>query len=211
MKITVFSDVHGNLPALEELLKRESSPDQYVFLGDAVNYGPWSNECVELIAGLDNCIRIQGNHEVNFLEGQYEGTNAVARAFFQYCYPRFTRFERIKEYRQDWRYDGYTCVHTILNKNIYPDTPLDLDDNYFIGHSHHQFGTVSNGFHLYNAGSVGQNRKYINFANYLNWYPEEEKVEMQGFVFDIELVLSEMKAQGYPEECIAYYLSKERK
>ncbi len=211
MKITIFSDVHGNLPALEKLLKQENASDQYVFLGDAVNYGPWSNECVDLIAGLDNCIPIRGNHEEYFLAGEYGGSNETAQAFFRYCFPGFDRTDEIQKYRPRWQYEGYTCVHTILDRNIYPDTALELDGNYFIGHSHHQFRTDSNEFTLYNAGSVGQNRKYINFANYLNWFPEEGRVECLGFIYDADLVIQEMKTRGYPDICVEYYLSKERK
>jgi len=211
MKITIFSDVHGNLPALEKLLKEEPAADQYIFLGDAVNYGPWSNECVDLIAGLENCICIQGNHEQYYLDGAYGGPNKIAQEFFRFCFPGFSRQEEIRKYRPQWRYADYTCVHTILDKNIYPDTVLELDGNYFIGHSHHQFDTRSNGFILYNAGSVGQNRKYINFANYLNWFPEEGRVDSMGFIYDADLVIREMKRLGYPEACVDYYLSKERK
>jgi len=211
MKITVFSDVHGNLPALEDLLRRENSSDQYIFLGDAVNYGPWSNECVDLIAGLKNCVCIRGNHEEYFMQGAYGGSNPTAQAFFQHCYPGFSRSDTIRKYRAQWQYEDYTCVHTILGKNIYPDTALELDGNYFIGHSHHQFRTDSNGFTLYNAGSVGQNRKYINFANYLNWFPLDKRVDCMGFIYDADVVIGEMRSRGYPEICVAYYLSKERK
>lgn len=210
MKITLFSDVHGNLPALERLLRTEPASDQYIFLGDAVNYGPWSNECVDRIADLRNCICIRGNHEDYFLAGNYPGPNAIAQAFFRFCYPRFDRHNKIRPYLDRWQHAGYTCVHTIQGRNIYPDTALELDGSYFIGHSHHQFRTANNGYQLYNAGSVGQNRKYINYANYLNWYPEEQRVDCLGFGFDVSLVIDEMKARGYPEVCLDYYLSKER-
>lgn len=210
MKITLFSDVHGNLPALEKLLRTEPASDQYIFLGDAVNYGPWSNECVDCIADIPNCICIRGNHEDYFLDGQYPGTNAVAQAFFRFCYPQFDRHDKIRPYREQYQFADYTCIHTIQDRNIYPDTRVTLDGNYFIGHSHHQFHTADNGFQLYNAGSVGQNRKYIDFANYLNWYPEEQRVDCLGFAYDVSVVIDEMKQKGYPQECLNYYLSKER-
>ena len=63
MKIVVFGDVHGNLPALELMVDVAGNVDQYVCLGDVVNYGPWSNECVQFISELENCIKIRGNHE----------------------------------------------------------------------------------------------------------------------------------------------------
>ena len=69
MKIVVFGDVHGNLPALELMVDDAKKVDQYICLGDVVNYGPWSNECVQFIAELGNCIKIKGNHEDYFIDG----------------------------------------------------------------------------------------------------------------------------------------------
>ena len=63
MKIGILSDIHGNLIALEEILKNEKQFDQFIILGDVVNYGPWSNECVQLIETLNNTVKIIGNHE----------------------------------------------------------------------------------------------------------------------------------------------------
>jgi hypothetical protein len=33
-----------------------------------VNYGPWSNECVELIENLENSFKVMGNHEEYYLK-----------------------------------------------------------------------------------------------------------------------------------------------
>ena len=43
MKSAIISDIHGNLPALEKLIKNTQFVDRYVILGDVVNYGTWSN------------------------------------------------------------------------------------------------------------------------------------------------------------------------
>lgn len=51
-RIALISDVHGNLPALESVLRAIASRDDVVetyHLGDLVGYGPWPNEVVELI------------------------------------------------------------------------------------------------------------------------------------------------------------------
>ena len=73
MKIVVFGDVHGNLPALELMVDDAKKVDQYICLGDVVNYGPWSNECVQFIAEMENCIKIKGNHEDYFLRFMASG------------------------------------------------------------------------------------------------------------------------------------------
>ena len=53
MKIGIFSDIHGNLIALEKVLKDEKDLEEYIILGDVVNYGPWSNECVQILETLN--------------------------------------------------------------------------------------------------------------------------------------------------------------
>ena len=85
MQILIISDVHGNLPALEYVLKSEPNSDLVISLGDVVNYGPWSNECVELLETLPNKILLKGNHEEAFINGAYPGENPIAKSFFL-CY-----------------------------------------------------------------------------------------------------------------------------
>ena len=67
MKIAFLSDIHGNLPALEIAIKDVGEVDGYFVLGDVVNYGPWSNECVDMLEDLQNCKKIRGNHEYFFI------------------------------------------------------------------------------------------------------------------------------------------------
>ncbi|UCD85538.1 MAG: metallophosphoesterase, partial [Deltaproteobacteria bacterium] len=64
MKLGIFSDVHGNLEALEAVQKAYQSEkiDEYIFLGDAVGYGANPNECCEIIRSFAN-ISILGNHD----------------------------------------------------------------------------------------------------------------------------------------------------
>ena len=54
MNYYFLSDIHGNLPALELALKNIDKESTIIFLGDIVNYGPWSEECVQLIDTIDN-------------------------------------------------------------------------------------------------------------------------------------------------------------
>lgn len=64
MKYLLFSDVHGNLEALESLLVYISKvqPDKVLFLGDAVGYGANPVECLLVITETaDLCL--QGNHD----------------------------------------------------------------------------------------------------------------------------------------------------
>ena len=129
MKIIIFSDVHGNLPALEELLKKHSKVDQYINLGDVVNYGPWSNECVDLILNLENCINIKGNHEDYFIKGAFNGRNLLVQRFFDVCYSKFKRIKEIKTFKLNDSFNGYELVHTINNEYIYNDSKISIKSN----------------------------------------------------------------------------------
>lgn len=210
MKILIFSDVHGNLPAFEKMLKEEKDCEQYICLGDLVNYGPWSNECVSLAKSLKDVTLIMGNHEEAFINGFYPGSNVLVQEFFNITYKTFKEFSVIKDFKEDHKLGIYTCSHTILNQYIYPDTNVVLDRNYLIGHSHHQFEYNNNGFVLFNTGSVGQNRMYINVINYLVYDTEVQLVEMKYLKYDVDLLINEMKSLNYPEICINYYNDKKR-
>ncbi|MFD0777232.1 metallophosphoesterase family protein [Flavobacterium myungsuense] len=91
MKVLIYSDVHGNLPAFEKMIKKEKACEKYICLGDLVNYGPWSNECVELAISLPNSTLIMGNHEEAFINGFYPGTNPLVQDFFKMTYPSFQK------------------------------------------------------------------------------------------------------------------------
>lgn len=210
MRVLVFSDVHGNLPAFEEMLKNEPDVDGFICLGDLVNYGPWSDECVELAQSLKNVILLSGNHEMDFLRGKYSGRNEIASSFFDFCFPHFTRFDLISEYLNEYQLNGFSLLHNLGSDPIYPHSEISLDRSYIIGHSHHQFRIGNNGFSLFNTGSVGQNRKYINIINYLIYDITLNKIEFKSLRYDVELIINEMKSRGYPENCIEYYKSKQR-
>lgn len=209
MKVLILSDVHGNLPALELVLKINFDVDLIVSIGDVVNYGPWSNECVELLDTLDNVVLLSGNHEKAYLNGYYEGENIIARAFFEHCYPSFTKHNSISNYLEDYYINQSKFTHTIDGKYIYPDSEINLINDIFIGHSHHLFIKYSNGFKLVNAGSVGQNRTNINEVNFVILDTKDGSIDLCSRNFNSSsLLISEMKKAKYPDICLNYILSK---
>lgn len=63
MRILVVSDIHGNLTALQAVLNdAEGLYDQIWSLGDVVGYGPWPNECIDLLCRQEH-VAIPGNHD----------------------------------------------------------------------------------------------------------------------------------------------------
>lgn len=65
MKYVVFSDVHGNLDALDAVLAHAAAEraDRFLCLGDVVGYGANPNECIERLRALDHCVCLKGNHD----------------------------------------------------------------------------------------------------------------------------------------------------
>ena len=209
MRYLVLSDIHGNLPALETLIKRENV-DGYLNLGDVVNYAPWSNECVELLSKLDNCHNILGNHEEYFIKRKCTAKHPLVSDFFNACFPDFQHDEIISNYKSATQMNGFLCAHTIENEYVFIDSQVDINCNMLIGHSHQQYERKVKDHLLVNPGSVGQNRRFINVANYAIWDHVKNKFELKNLTFDVEIVINEMKTKKFPMNCISYYQNKER-
>lgn len=211
MKVLIISDVHGNLPALEYVISKHRDADLVISLGDVVNYGPWSNECVQLLETLDNKVTILGNHEEFFLKGAYNGTNVIAQTFFKFCYPTFSMHIEIEQYIPIYSQANCDFIHTLENKYIFPDTEVTIERDTFIGHSHRLFSNLFGEHRLVNVGSVGQNRRNIDEINYALWNPEKNDVHLCSDYFSADALISEMKFKEYPTICLDYILSKKNK
>jgi predicted phosphodiesterase len=210
MKVLIISDIHGNLPALEKVLKLEKSSDIIISLGDVVNYGPWSNECVNLIDSLSNVVTLMGNHEEAFVKGVYCGTNEIAVAFFNHCILGFTEQQKIEKYRLKYEQERTLFIHTLYNIYVYHDSDVNISQDTFIGHSHRMFRKKIGNHYLTNAGSLGQNRDNIDLINYVLWYPQTKKVELKELLYNSDILLNEMKYKNYPEICLEYLKKKKK-
>ena len=77
MEIAILSDIHGNVSALESVLKdlkTNHNPQKIALLGDFIDYGMRSNEAISMIKALDIPVvcNIWGNHEQAIMEDDYE-------------------------------------------------------------------------------------------------------------------------------------------
>lgn len=210
MIVCLFSDIHGNLPALEIVLQKTKDVDVYISLGDVVNYGPWSNECVDLLESLNNKFLLIGNHEQNFISKKYPGNNIIAKTFHEFCIDKFNRIKEIEAYVEELELEGFKLIHTINNQVIFPDSDIVPIQNIIIGHSHKQFITNIDGFKIVNPGSVGQNRTHINEINYIIWNTEKEIFKECSIIYDVDYVINKMESIKYPDICINYYKNKKR-
>ncbi len=64
LRYGIYSDIHGNLEALQAVLKsmEDQKVERRICLGDAVGYGPYPNECVQLIRER-SALALLGNHD----------------------------------------------------------------------------------------------------------------------------------------------------
>lgn len=211
MRVALFSDIHGNLPALEIAIKESGYVDGYIVLGDVVNYGPWSNECVKMLETLPYCTKIRGNHEDYFINGECDSDNYLANEFFNHCYSDFKEVSAIQNYKKESQFEDFTCIHTLEDKYIFEDTNVILETNYIIGHSHRQYKTIRNGYILLNPGSVGQNRQYINEINFMIYDTKYQKADFRSVLYDVNIIIKQMEKMEYPQMCLEYYRNKPRK
>ncbi len=83
--IYAIGDIHGEADTLRQMLAKlpVQPADLVIFLGDAINRGPDSYDCVEQILAFDRCRKVflQGNHEEAMLlmleDGEEQGFLAL--------------------------------------------------------------------------------------------------------------------------------------
>ena len=88
MRKALISDIHGNLEALEAVLKdiESQNVDEVYCLGDIVGYGPDPEACIDLVE--HTCaLKLMGNHDFALLTAAY-GFNPIARSAIDYIRER---------------------------------------------------------------------------------------------------------------------------
>ncbi len=79
MRLALLADIHGNLPALEAVLRDVDAvgADAIWVAGDHVGYNPWPNEVIQVLR--DRKVKaIRGNHDRAALTGDTSWFNEVA-------------------------------------------------------------------------------------------------------------------------------------
>ena len=184
MKCIILSDIHGNLHALQAVLERiarDVQPDACILLGDLIDYGPHSNEVVELIRQQSWPVlaNVRGNHEAAIFSDQRDRFSSdrgrQSSAYTERTLTDESRRYILEEMSEGGQYEftvaGKRClaVHGSLAdeywKSIFPDSDLagyETYDYVFSGHSHqpHCFA------HFYRADNPAtRNKKKTVFVN----------------------------------------------
>lgn len=157
MKILIMADIHGNEEALRSALSHaeQSHIDRLMLLGDVIDYGPHSNEVIQILSdmGMPVICNIRGNHEQAVLDEEYarfssergRGSARYTRGILSEASWDYIRNIMAPGGRAEFVVDGKKClaIHGSLRdeywKSICPEDDLEEYREYdyvFSGHSH---------------------------------------------------------------------------
>lgn len=192
MRLALFGDVHGNLPALTAALADMDahSPDALVCLGDVAMDGAWPGECVRMISALD-CPVVRGNADREVLDAPQPlkerglPDEREIHEVGQWSAAQLTETERdiLRTFAPTVELGDLLCFHGSPAKDdevLDAGTPLERLDElraqysqhsiWIGGHTHKPLSRSLDGWRLLNPGSVGlpfekRGAKYVNLAH----------------------------------------------
>lgn len=183
MKIAAFGDIHGNYQALITVLDHVDRwrPDLVLVLGDIINRGPRSQECLHLVQDRGKSPGwhiIKGNHEGYVLDMEdptlpRTGVEYELRKVIYFTYDTLSSedIQAVKDLPVQITIE--TESNQLIRANhastagdrigIYPRTPeqklpglIDQQANlYLVGHTHQPFIRQWKNSRIINTGSVG--------------------------------------------------------
>ncbi|MEA1994318.1 MAG: metallophosphoesterase family protein [Euryarchaeota archaeon] len=209
--ITVISDIHGNLEALEEVLAHAEG-DIYC-CGDFVGYGPNPNEVIELCIER-NVQGVMGNHDHAVLH-EPRGFNVHAQRAISWTNSVLNQESRkfLKELQFGLTMEKggkkisiYHGSPTSITQYLYPSYP----DSYFrkflygidilmLGHTHIPMTKTIGNKLVLNPGSVGQPRDKDPRASMLFLSPEKMSCEIRRMEYSKEKYRKKIIKNNLPD------------
>lgn len=225
MKYAIFSDIHGNLPALKAILAdiKKENIDNIIFLGDAIGIGPNPKECLDLLL-KNNAEIVLGNHELYFIYGtQINSTIDEAED----KHHKWIAKQLTEEHREYLKTRPLFLTKTLLNKTVrfqhflisnnspavYPFAEFSAVENerlnelvktnfadiVFVGHQHKPFTVQAESVMVYDAGTSGCVK--TNKTHYVVLSDENGKVDFykKEIEFNYDELINTIKQTDYPE------------
>lgn len=221
-KVAIISDIHGNIEALNAVLKHieEQSCSEILCCGDLVGYGPRPNEVIQVIQAL-NIPTIMGNYDeaVGFLlpacgcHIDNKRAKALSNNSLRWSIAHTTEKNRaiLRDLPEEIEVtvESKSIYMTHATKDSITEYVYEGDDErlneiaksvdqdiYIYGHTHLPFIREINGKIIINAGSVGRPKDGDNRAAYVIITVEDLKIScsIQKVEYDIEKVIKEIEA-----------------
>jgi predicted phosphodiesterase len=208
MTIAVISDVHGNYPALEQVLRSIDAAGctKIYSLGDVAGYYCLVNECIDALRGR-GVVNLMGNHEHYLITDKPCPRSKSATACLDYQRRVLTaeNLDWLRSSSLRLQAGDISMVHAGWNEpleeyidRLTPEYFADKSATYFFsGHTHVQALEAFGNKTYCNPGSVGQPRDgdpRAAWACLIDGIAHLERVE-----YDIDATASAMKAAGFDE------------
>jgi putative phosphoesterase len=214
MQVGVVSDIHGNEPALDAVLRDLPDVDALVCAGDVVGYNPWPVACVDAVRDRE-VPTVMGNHDRAVASGTAFRFNRMAVAGVEHAR------DRLDDRRREWL-AGLPTERWLFDDRVrvvhgHPDDPdrytrpdafgpdlLDTDggvpapDVLIMGHTHVQAHETYDAGVVMNPGSVGQPRDGDPRAAYAVLDLDALTVEERRVGYDVERVVTAVEEAGLP-------------
>ena len=178
MRVAVFSDIHGNICALESVLRdiRSRAADSMIFLGDLVNGGPCPQEVFDRLDQVKPLVWLKGNSDAWFdeIDDRWKPKDDKEQKLFQYYQyavsklsPSSIDFLKKLSVNESVEIDGLRilCVHGSprsvsermdLPVEVLEEITKNIDEQVVVcGHTNVPFCIRVKSKVIINAGSVG--------------------------------------------------------
>ena len=176
MRVAALADIHGNLPALEAVLRdvEREKPDLILFCGDVAS-GPMPAETIDLLQTIRGARFVRGNADRGLVD-EFDGKPSESPGpFADWCAKQINRKQRefLASFESTVRIDSVDGVGRVLFCHAVPSNDIDVmttetsqqrmreilagvdADLVVCGHTHMQFDRVVDRVRVVNAGSVG--------------------------------------------------------
>jgi predicted phosphodiesterase len=227
----VLSDVHANLHALRAAFEHldRLGVDRLLCAGDAVGYGVYPNECVQLLRSR-GAVCVAGNHDLMAL-GALGSEAASPRARDTVLWTRDRLTDETRAFLRDLplvaRVDGVTVAHGSQDDVTHyvqsaADAHRELDrlpgpGVLVLGHTHVPWAYDSDGGTLLraapgvvtlrrgtrlllNPGSVGQSRDRLPHVRFAVLDTDAGRAELHSVPYDLAGCLRALLEQGRPAD-----------
>jgi putative phosphoesterase len=198
-------DVHGNLPALEAVLRDAASTpvERWVLGGDYASFGAWPEESVARLEQLDEAVWIRGNwdrwqagddHDMPDVPALREAREAVIEALGADVVARLGALP--ETYAEDQTLFCHGTPHSDMDA-FFP-SPQDGDAAQLqgvtaslvvFGHTHLAFTREHDGTTLLNPGSVGMPFDHDTRASWAVLH-DDGRIEIRRVAYDVESAIA---------------------